>query len=126
VVGQHEYISEFTKVGNFYLEVDEAEPGRFFESLKTGLRTQRTITTLLLDPTPPKGTPPSGTMYSVEDLIGEFLAEVKERREATIPAGRYGTAAEFGAMCAFLCSAHAGFIVGQNILLDGGAMNATL
>ncbi|MBI1217711.1 MAG: SDR family oxidoreductase [Rhodobacteraceae bacterium] len=49
-----------------------------------------------------------------------------ERRAATIPAGRYGTAAEFGAMCAFLCSTHAGFIVGQNILLDGGAMNATL
>lgn len=49
-----------------------------------------------------------------------------ERRAATIPARRYGTAAEFGAMCAFLCSAHAGFIVGQNILLDGGAMNATL
>jgi hypothetical chaperone protein len=81
VVGQHEYIAEFTKVGNFYLEVDEAEPGRFFESLKTGLRTQRTVNTLLLDPTPPKGTPPSGTMYSVEDLIGEFLAEVKERAE---------------------------------------------
>ena len=47
-------------------------------------------------------------------------------RAATIPAGRYGTAAEFGAMCAFLCSVHAGYIVGQNILLDGGAMNATL
>lgn len=46
--------------------------------------------------------------------------------EATIPARRYGTAAEFGAMCAFLCSVHAGFIVGQNILLDGGAINATL
>jgi len=48
------------------------------------------------------------------------------RRAAGIPAGRYGTAAEFGAACAFLCSAHAGFIVGQNILLDGGAANATI
>ena len=47
-------------------------------------------------------------------------------REATIPARRYGTAEEFGATCAFLCSQHAGFIVGQNILLDGGATNATL
>ena len=47
-------------------------------------------------------------------------------RMATIPARRYGTPAEFGATCAFLCSMHAGFIVGQNILLDGGAMNATL
>ena len=53
-------------------------------------------------------------------------AEVRARREAGIPARRYGTAAEFGAMCAFLCSVHAGYIVGQNILLDGGAMNATL
>lgn len=45
---------------------------------------------------------------------------------AGIPAGRYGTPEEFGAMCAFLCSVHAGFIVGQNILLDGGAVNATI
>jgi 3-oxoacyl-[acyl-carrier protein] reductase len=47
-------------------------------------------------------------------------------REASIPARRYGTTAEFGAMCAFLCSRHAGFIVGQNILLDGGATLATI
>jgi 3-oxoacyl-[acyl-carrier protein] reductase len=53
-------------------------------------------------------------------------ADTRRAREATIPARRYGTAAEFGAMAAFLCSAHAGFIVGQNILLDGGAMNATM
>jgi len=54
------------------------------------------------------------------------LAEATAQRQATIPARRYGTAAEFGAMCAFLCSQKAGFIVGQNILLDGGAINATL
>jgi 3-oxoacyl-[acyl-carrier protein] reductase len=54
------------------------------------------------------------------------LAEAAAQRALTIPARRYGTAAEFGAMCAFLCSVHAGFIVGQNILLDGGATNATL
>jgi len=52
--------------------------------------------------------------------------DVRRAREASIPAGRYGTAAEFGAACAFLCSQHAGFIVGQNLLLDGGAVNATL
>lgn len=51
--------------------------------------------------------------------------EARAARLADIPAGRYGTAEEFGAMCAFLCSQHAGFIVGQNILLDGGATNAT-
>jgi 3-oxoacyl-[acyl-carrier protein] reductase len=54
------------------------------------------------------------------------LEEVRARRIGTIPAGRYGTAAEFGAMCAFLCSVQAGYVVGQNILLDGGAVNATL
>lgn len=52
--------------------------------------------------------------------------EAKAQRCETIPARRYGTAAEFGAMCAFLCSQHAGFIVGQNILLDGGAVNSTM
>lgn len=57
---------------------------------------------------------------------GISLDEARARREATIPARRYGTAQEFGAACAFLCSQHAGFIVGQNILLDGGAVNATL
>ncbi|MGV8955671.1 MAG: SDR family oxidoreductase, partial [Cypionkella sp.] len=57
---------------------------------------------------------------------GITLEAARAEREATIPARRYGTAAEFGAACAFLCSQHAGFIVGQNILLDGGATNATL
>ncbi|HRO12279.1 SDR family oxidoreductase [Amaricoccus sp.] len=52
--------------------------------------------------------------------------EARARRQATIPARRYGTPAEFGAACAFLCSVHAGFIVGQNIVLDGGANNQTL
>lgn len=57
---------------------------------------------------------------------GITMDQARARRAAGIPARRYGTAAEFGAMCAFLCSVHAGFIVGQNILLDGGATNATL
>ena len=57
---------------------------------------------------------------------GIDIATAKAQREATIPAHRYGTAAEFGATCAFLCSAHAGFIVGQNIVIDGGAINATI
>ncbi len=52
--------------------------------------------------------------------------EAQAERMASIPAGRYGTAAEFGATCAFLCSQHAGFIVGQNILLDGGATNLSM
>ncbi|MEP0153724.1 SDR family oxidoreductase [Pseudophaeobacter sp.] len=57
---------------------------------------------------------------------GITMEEAKAQRAATIPAGRYGSRAEFGATCAFLCSQHAGFIIGQNILLDGGSTNATL
>ena len=52
--------------------------------------------------------------------------EVKENRRNAIPAKRYGTVQEFGAACAFLCSQQAGFIIGQNILLDGGAVNSTM
>ncbi len=57
---------------------------------------------------------------------GISIEEARAERCAAIPAGRYGTRAEFGATCAFLCSQHAGYIVGQNILLDGGSTNATL
>ncbi|MDG1339040.1 MAG: SDR family oxidoreductase [Paracoccaceae bacterium] len=62
----------------------------------------------------------------VTQAQGISMDEARTQREATIPARRYGTAAEFGATCAFMCSQHAGFMVGQNILLDGGAVNATL
>lgn len=62
----------------------------------------------------------------VSEAQGLTREEARARRAATIPARRYGTPAEFGAMCAFLCSVHAGFIVGQNISLDGGAHNATV
>jgi 3-oxoacyl-[acyl-carrier protein] reductase len=54
----------------------------------------------------------------VEDLIAQ---RAKEH-----PAGRFGDPAEFGAACAFLCSVHAGFMTGQNILLDGGAFRGTM
>ena len=57
---------------------------------------------------------------------GGSAADELARRAAENPAGRLGDPDEFGAACAFLCSAQAGFIVGQNLLLDGGAFNATL
>ena len=57
---------------------------------------------------------------------GITMDAARARRAASIPARRYGTAAEFGAACAFLCSQHAGFIVAQNIVIDGGAINATI
>ena len=51
--------------------------------------------------------------------------QVLAERVATIPAGRIGNPEEFGAACAWLCSAQAGFITGQNWLLDGGAYPGT-
>ncbi|WP_146344788.1 SDR family oxidoreductase [Phaeobacter marinintestinus] len=57
---------------------------------------------------------------------GITIDEARARRQATIPVQRYGTIEEFGAACAFLCSQNAGFIVGQNWLLDGGATNLTM
>jgi 3-oxoacyl-[acyl-carrier protein] reductase len=47
--------------------------------------------------------------------------EARSESKARIPAGRFGDPAEFGALCAFLAGARAGFITGQNILIDGGA-----
>ena len=48
--------------------------------------------------------------------------QARAARMATTPAKRFGTTEEFGAACAFLCSSQAGFITGQNLLLDGGAI----
>lgn len=59
-------------------------------------------------------------------MTKESVEAVRQRRQSTIPASRYGTATEFGAACAFLCSQHAAFMIGQNVLLDGGAFNSTL
>ena len=47
--------------------------------------------------------------------------EVLRDRQRKIPAARFGDPAEFGAACAFLCSAQAGYITGQSLLIDGGA-----
>lgn len=55
---------------------------------------------------------------------GDVEVTAQARRKA-IPASRFGDAAEFGAYCAFLCSAHAGYITGQNLLIDGGAYPGT-
>jgi 3-oxoacyl-[acyl-carrier protein] reductase len=51
---------------------------------------------------------------------GISIEEAGERRKKENPAGRFGKPEEFGAACAFLCSTHAGYMTGQNILLDGG------
>jgi 3-oxoacyl-[acyl-carrier protein] reductase len=56
---------------------------------------------------------------------GKTFDEVWQARAAGNPARRYGRPAELGAYCAFLCSAHAGFITGQNLLIDGGSYPGT-
>jgi 3-oxoacyl-[acyl-carrier protein] reductase len=56
---------------------------------------------------------------------GKTVEEVADVRRKTVPALRFGTPAEFGATCAFLCSVHASYITGQNILIDGGAYPGT-
>ncbi len=57
---------------------------------------------------------------------GKSVDEVAAERRVANPAGRFGDPAEFGDACAYLCSAQAGFITGQNSLLDGGAFPGTL
>ncbi|MBX3582315.1 MAG: SDR family oxidoreductase [Rhizobiaceae bacterium] len=65
-------------------------------------------------------------MTNTAKAKGISVEEAREAAYAANPTGRFGTIEEFGAACAFLCSAYAGYIVGQNILLDGGAINTTL
>ncbi len=60
------------------------------------------------------------TMRGRAKAQGRTLDEVLAAGMAAVPAGRFGTPAEFGALCAFLCSSHAGYVVGQNLLIDGG------
>ncbi len=61
------------------------------------------------------------TMQSRAKAAGTPFDDMWRAGVEANPSGRYGTPAEFGAACAFLCSIHAGYIVGQNLLLDGGA-----
>lgn len=56
---------------------------------------------------------------------GETESAIEERSRHEIPAKRFGRPAELGHTCAFLCSTHAGYITGQNIVLDGGEYPGT-
>jgi 3-oxoacyl-[acyl-carrier protein] reductase len=60
------------------------------------------------------------------ELQGKTFEEIADKRKAEVPAGRFGQPDEFGAAAAFMCSAHAGFITGQNLLLDGGIFPGAL
>lgn len=66
-----------------------------------------------------------GNMQGVAVRTGQSVEVLADARRQAIPAQRFGTPEEFGAICAFLCSAHAGYITGQNVLADGGAYPGT-
>ena len=62
-----------------------------------------------------------GNLAAGAKRAGKDVDEVASAREKSIPAGRFGRPEEFGAACAFLCGASAGYITGQSLLIDGGA-----
>ncbi|QJC55353.1 3-oxoacyl-[acyl-carrier-protein] reductase FabG [Polaromonas vacuolata] len=66
-----------------------------------------------------------GTMSGAAAKSGKPIEEVMDARRKNIPAQRFGNPQEFGAICAFLCSTHAGYMTGQNVLADGGAFSGT-
>ena len=65
------------------------------------------------------------TLTGAAKVTGQSYEQVRQARVQSNPAQRFGSAEEFGAACAFLCSAHAGYINGQNLLVDGGAYPGT-
>jgi 3-oxoacyl-[acyl-carrier protein] reductase len=66
-----------------------------------------------------------GTMRGRAKAQDKSLEVVYAAARDAIPAGRFGVPAEFGALCAFLCSVHGGYVVGQNLLIDGGMYPGT-
>ncbi|MEL7303801.1 MAG: SDR family oxidoreductase, partial [Pseudomonadota bacterium] len=67
-----------------------------------------------------------GTSQKLAETTGVSFDEAHRSRMKDVPAGRFGTTEEFGAMAAFLCSEHGGYITGQNIVMDGGSYPGTL
>lgn len=67
----------------------------------------------------------SANFETVAGKQGRSVDEVRESRRTASPAQRFGDPIELGRTCAFLCSAHAGYITGQNVLMDGGAYPGT-
>ena len=65
-------------------------------------------------------------MHAMAKMQDKTFDEVAEMRRSGIPAKRFGNPEEFGNACAFLCSVHAGYITGQNLLLDGGLFNSSI
>jgi 3-oxoacyl-[acyl-carrier protein] reductase len=65
------------------------------------------------------------TLKGASAKTGTPVEQLAQARRKTIPAQRFGQSEEFGALCAFLCSQHAGYMTGQNVLIDGGAYGGT-
>ena len=78
-------------------------------------------TTVAADITTPEGRAKVLAACPDPDILVNIAQHFKNS-----PAGRPGNPFEFGEACAFLCAASSGFIVGQNLLLDGGAFNSTM
>ena len=66
-----------------------------------------------------------GSTKRMAELKGISPEEMAARRKSEVPVGRFGNAEEFGKLCAFLASAHSGYITGQNILIDGGVFKGS-
>ena len=66
------------------------------------------------------------TSLAIAEMTGKTVEEVQAARAAENPTGRFGQPEEFGAACAFLCSGYGGYITGQNLVMDGGAINVTM
>jgi 3-oxoacyl-[acyl-carrier protein] reductase len=66
-----------------------------------------------------------GTMSGAAQKTGQPIEAIMDARRKNIPAQRFGTPEEFGGICAFLCSTHAAYMTGQNVLADGGAYPGT-
>ena len=67
----------------------------------------------------------AATHKAAADKGGKSVDEIRAAQAAQIPAKRFGTPEEFGAICAFLCSVQAGYLTGQNVLPDGGLYPGT-
>ncbi len=65
------------------------------------------------------------TMQGAAEKSGRSVDELWAQRRDTVPARRFGSPEEFGAFCAFVCSVHAGYLTGQNLLIDGGVYPGT-
>jgi 3-oxoacyl-[acyl-carrier protein] reductase len=67
-----------------------------------------------------------GTTQKMAEARNVAFSVVDAERKTAVPAGRFGSAEEFGSVVAFMCSSHAGYITGQNVLIDGGGYPGSL